>query len=102
MRDAGFTPSPVDFRSLMVCHRNFEEQRRIYETMRKEHPTAKLPEAWAVLLRNAVLNGEPHAVDWLRQEMQDMGWSVQTNTVVFLAEQIWDHNWWMISNTDVQ
>lgn len=73
MRDAGFTPSPVDFRSLMVCHRNFEEQRRIYETMRKEHPTAKLPEAWAVLLRNAVLNGEPHAVDWLRQEMQDHG-----------------------------
>lgn len=73
MRDAGFTPSPVDFRSLMVCHRNFEEQRRIYETMRKEHPTAKLPEAWAVLLRNAVLNEEPQAVDWLRQEMQDNG-----------------------------
>lgn len=40
--------------------------------MRKEHPSAKLPEAWAVLLRSAVLNEEPEAVEWLRQEMQDM------------------------------
>lgn len=81
MRDAGFTPTAPDYRSLMVCHRNPAEQQKIYQLMRQEFPRTDPEEAWAILLRTAVLNEDAEAVQWLDEEMHSHGCPMDSDRV---------------------
>ena len=81
MRDAGFTPTAPDYRSLMVCHRNPVEQQKINQSMRQEFPSTDPDEAWAILLRNAVLNEDAETVQWLHQEMHSHGCAMDSDRV---------------------
>eukprot|EP00434_Breviolum_minutum_P035977 symbB.v1.2.031863.t2/scaffold3678.1/size52145/3 len=69
------------YRSLMVCHRNPAEQQKIYRLMRQEFPRTDPEEAWAILLRTAVLNEDAEAVQWLDEEMHSHGCPMDSDRV---------------------
>lgn len=76
----GFEPGGADWRALMMTHREDQQgQRGVYEEMRKQCPYEPPEEAWAILLRSAVVNDSSEGVNWVIEEMTRNGCEVTSD-----------------------